>query len=592
MRDSEKQPKKGWTKPYMSRVLAILALITTITFIWSWVYNRTTLEAWKTPLFYGGDATECLAEAKAYADGEIFPCLLKFVEHLNAPFAANWNDFPVTEEFIFAAMGWLGKIIGLFTSSNIIVLLAHIFAGLSFWWVCTTLKYRPVLAFSGAVLFASSHFIFARSLSHITLTFYWHIPLFLLVSWWSFSEDELRKFHDARWWISVAVAFTTGTLNPYYSNMFLQFLGFAALLHIVQKRWQKAKFVILLGGITVFGFLIMNMDTFIYRFMHGPNEGAVIRNLGSLEIYGLKIPELFMPPRYHRWRWWANLGINYFGRAYIIKGEMGAPYLGLIGITGFLWLGGLSFYRLLQGKSHAIPVQTWQILWILLYGITGGINLLIGAFGFILFRGTNRYSVIILAISLLFLVRQLSRYSTRKLAWLIGLALLVIGIWDQLPPQTFNDFIYKTRQIIESDRAFVGEIESVLPAESMIFQLPIMDFPEVPPINKMGDYEHFRPYLFSKHLHFSYGSDKGRARELWQKAVAKLPFSQMVAELEKYGFAAVYINRQGYEDHGELIFRNLKMLGKPILAESALKDLIAIRLFPSTTPALPIKSDL
>ncbi len=589
MRKFEKK-WKGWTKPYMSRVVAILALMTTIIVIWCGVYNRTSFDAWKTPLSYEGDALFGLAVSKAYGDGEISPCLLKFVEHLNAPFTANWNEYPSTEEFIPVSIGWLGRISGLFVASNIIVLLAHILAGLSFWWVGNSLKYRRVFVFLGAVLFSFSHYIFVRNLPHLGLAFYWHIPLFLLVSWWCFSRNQIR-IGSRKWWISVAVAFTTGTLNPYYSSMFLQFLGFAALLHIARKQWQEAKIVIILGGITVFGFLMMNMDTFIYGFMHGPNEGIVVRDLAALEKYVLKIPELFMPPGHHRWRSWADFGANYFGRVYV-RGEMGSPYLGFAGMTGLLWLGGLSFYRLLQGRSHAIPVQAWQILWILLYSLIGGINLLIGTFGLILFRGTNRYSIIILAISLLFLVRQLSRYCHPKLVWPIGLSLLALGLWDQLPPQTSNDSIYQTRRIIESDRAFVSKMESVLPAGSMVFQLPIMDFPEVSPINRMGDYQHFRPYLFSKRLHFSYGSNKGRPRELWQRAVGSLPFTQMAAELEKYGFAAVYINRQGYQDRGERMIGNLKALGKPILAESTLRDLIAIRLFPSTTPALPFKSSL
>lgn len=586
MRSPEKQ-SRVWIGRYLPSIIAALGLITIIVAIWCWVYHRTTIEAWRTPLLYGGDATAGLAVAKAYADGDIAPFLLKSVEHLNAPFAANWNDYPMTDEFIFAAMGWLGRVSGLFASSNIIVLLAHILAGLSFWWVGTTLRYRPVLIFVGAVLFAFSHFIFIRNLPHITLIFCWHIPLFLLVSWWTFSRDELKKFENKRFWIAIAISFITGIFNPYYSSMFLQFLSFAALLHIVRRQWRETKVVIILGGITVFGFLIMNMDTFIYRFLHGPNGEAVVRNLAGLEIYGLKIPELFMPPGYHRWHSWADFGAKaYFNRT-AIRGEMWSPYLGFAGAAGLLWLGGLSFYRLLQGRFHAIPVQAWQILWILLYSLIGGINLLIGTFGLILFRGTNRYSVIILAISLLFLVRQLSHYSPRKLAWPIGVGLLALGLWDQLPPQTSNASIHQTRQVIESDRAFVGKMESVLPADSMVFQLPVMDFPEVPPIHKMGDYQHFRPYLFSEDLHFSYGSDKGRPREAWQHVIEKLPPAQLVEKLEEYGFDAIYINRKGYSDRGKHLVEELKAINRPILAESALGDLLAIKLFPSAAPVLP-----
>lgn len=577
---------KWWIKPYMSRYIAILALVVTIIIIWCWVYNRTNVEAWKIPLAYGGDAWFGLAWAKAFSDGEVFPFLMKFVGHLNAPFTANWNDYPSIEEIIPASIGWLGRLSGLFVASNIVMLLAHILAGLSFWWVGNSLKYKPGFIFSGAVLFAFSHYIFVRNLPHLSLAFYWHIPLFLLVTWWCFSRNEIM-LGGKKWWISAAIAFVTGTLNVYYSGMFLQFLGFAVLLHIVRRQWQDAKVVFLLCAVTIFGFFLMNMDTFCARFMFGANSGAAVRELIALDTFGLKMPELFIPPNYHCWHWWANLGIKNYFALMPARGEMGSPYLGIVGIVGLVWLGGVALYRLLQGKVSDVPIQAWQVIWVLLYGLVGGINLLVGTFGLILFRGTNRYSIIILAISLLFLVRELSRFCPKKLAWPLGLGILALGLWDQLPPPRSDASIYQTEKIIDSDRALVRKIESTLPKESMIFQIPVMDFPESSPIHEMGDYEHFRPYLFSKHLRLSYGSNKGRPREGWQREVARLPPAEMASRLENYGFGAIYLNRKGYHDRGERIISGLKAVGKPVLAESPLGDIVAIKLFPSKTPALP-----
>ena len=54
-----------------------------------------------------------------------------------------------------------------------------------------------------------------------------------------------------------------------------------------------------------------------------------------------------------------------------------------------------------------------------------------------------------------------------------------------------------------------------LPPGAMVFQLPVMAFPEVAPAHNLGDYEHFRPYLATRALRFSYGMLKGRSRHRW-----------------------------------------------------------------------------
>jgi hypothetical protein len=528
---------------------ALLLLATTIG-VWCWVYGRTSLGTWRIPICYQGDCLFYLAYAKAFADGEILPLLPKYVERLNSPFAANWNDFPVFQDATLAAMGWLSRLTGLFPAANFMVLVAHVLAALSFWWVGLRLKYRPPLVFSAALLFAFPEYIFFRNLAHINLSFYWHVPLTLIVSWWALSRDRLRS-DAASWRISLVVCFVAGTLNPYYSAIFLHFLIFAVLLHSSRRQWEAAKLPLLLGCVVVLGALVVNADTLLTRFVAGSNEGAIRRNLAHLEAFGLKITELFVPPPDHRWQ---ALGAfaqrNYYAPAYI-KGNLGSVYLGVIGMIGFLWLMGSSLYRLLQGKLRAIPVQAFQVLWILLYATIGGINALLGVFGFVLLRGTNCYSIVILCISLLFLTRQLTRSCPRRLAYPAALAILAVGFFDQLP------------------------------------ELPVMDHPEAPSIYKMRPYAHLRPYLFSTHLRFSHGSHKGRPREQWQREVAKLSTARMATALEEYGFGALYVNRNGYPQRGAELLDELAASGRPILAESRLGDLMVVGLSPSATPVLP-----
>ncbi len=552
--------------------------------LWCWVYGRTSIFAWQTPLSYGGDAWLVLGFAKAYMDADIFPVAYKWVAHLNAPFSANWNDYPLTEEFIFASMGWLGKVMGLFAAANFMVLLAHLLAGLSFWYVGRELKYRPAFVFAGAILFAFSHYIVCRSLPHIVLSYYWHVPLILLVSWWAYSSTTIQT-KSRKWLVAVAVAVISGTLNPYYTGMFLQFLGFAVLLHLARKQYHLISFPLLMLGLTLGSFLIMNGDTLSYSWLFGKNPSAVTRILGELELYALKIPDLIFPPAYHRWHAWAQYGQNHYFLPRMIKGEMESSYLGIMGLIGLAWLAGAALYRLLQGRLQLIPVHAWQFLWVLLYSLVGGINLLLGTFGFILFRGTNRYSIVILAIVLLFLVRQLSRKCPDKWVLPLALGVVIIGLWDQLPPKVSDIQIQQTSGFLKSDRNFAKELEAQMLQSTMIFQLPVIAFPEYGTFKQMADYEHLRPYLFTQHLHYSYGTNKGRSDADWQMELSKLTPTEMATKLESYGFGAVMINRKGFEDKGVKLISELFNTNRPVLSDNG--ELISIRLNPAVTTISP-----
>jgi len=78
-------------------------------------------------------------------------------------------------------------------------------------------------------------------------------------------------------------------------------------------------------------------------------------------------------------------------------------------------------------------------------------------------------------------------------------------------------------------------------------------FPEYGFVNKMHDYDHFRPYLHSRDIHWSYGAMKGREDDLWQRRVAALSPHKMIDELRSAGFAGIYIDRFGYADGAEQI---------------------------------------
>ena len=123
------------------------------------------------------------------------------------------------------------------------------------------------------------------------------------------------------------------------------------------------------------------------------------------------------------------------------------------------------------------------------------------------FRASTRYSIFILCLVLMYAARQLSLAAWARTAWAYGAATLLalVALWDQTPPFVTDSDLKATAQQVASDRQFTEDMERRLPAQAMVFQIPVMDFPESPGPN-IGSYDHFRPYLYSNHLRYSFGS--------------------------------------------------------------------------------------
>jgi hypothetical protein len=533
-----------------------------------------------------------MANAKAFASGEILPVMPKYPASLGAPFVANWNDYPSPGEGNFFWFGVLAFFFGMFTGSNLTVLSAHLLSAGSFYFVARVLRYRREVSLAGAVLFSLSCYAFIRGLSHIGPSFYWHIPLGLLAVWWCGGRASFLKSRK-KVLFCMGVAIIYGVQDPYFSGLLLQFLVLSSIICLIRREsWSRIVFPLFIALITFATCVLMNVDTFYDRLLSGPNETALIRNYRDLEVYALKPVELFLPlpHRLDALQGWVRE--VYISKA-LFFGEIGSPYLGIVGILAFGALIWTTAHAVINRNKQSIPSHFWLVLWVLLYSVVGGGNGALGLFGFTFFRGTNRYSIVILAILLLFLVRQLTvltRRWTRPAISALAVSIILVGLFDQTPRPPTSALISDIRRQVLSDRRFAFAMEAALPPRAMVFQLPVWPFPEGPAIRQMRDYEHFRPYLHSRSLRFSYGSVKGRARERWQAEAVQLGPAYLVGVLESYGFSAIMINKKAYDAEAASLRNELVVAGRSeVLCES--DDLVCIRLHPAANPILPPEFD-
>jgi hypothetical protein len=549
---------------------------------------------WMRPTGYtenpeNADVLWSFASLRAGAEGHAVPFAWKRVPELGAPYDANWNDWPWIEEPLSALLAACASVLGSFAGLNVGLLVGHFLAAITFYAVARALACRPLWAAVGGLAFGISPYVFAQSPHHITVSYAWHIPLFLLVWRWVSTEPGIEP-RSRRWWQACGIGAIAGVQNIYYTNILCQLTLLGSVIQYIRNRYRPA----LLSALAVIGtaaiaFALMNLDTWTYKLVHGPNEGALVREYKWLEIYGLKIKDLFVPPVTHRSETLANFSKAHRQAAPLL--DEGASYQGIVGLACLLWLTGTAVSCMIRGREKDVPIEAWWVLWIVLMFTTGGINAVIAATtGFTMFRGGCRYSIVILAITLLWAARRLSemqgdaerKHSAGRIDWrwltAAAIACLVI-LWDQVPRAPTAEVRATIDRQVAADREFTEKMEASLPQGAMVFQLPVMEFPESP-IPGVPPYDHFRPYLFSKHLRFSFGSHKGREREKWQPAVQAKLFEgasldqqagmirvnqanakAAVDELKRLGFSAIYVNRNGFPDRGKGLEDTLLELG-------------------------------
>jgi hypothetical protein len=571
-------------------VLRAAALAVTISGLWCVVSGRTNLDAWRVPVDYRGDSWFTLATLKAARDGHVVPLATLEVPELNAPYGASWNDFLRQHKLQYWLAGRLARACGLFAASNLLLLLAAVLAGWSFYAVARYFRSRPEWAFAGACTFALSPFFFYRSLPHLTLSFDWPIPPAILVVTWCFGRSGLR-LGSRRLWVAMAIVFVTGLHNIYYAGLLAQFLGLASLAPLVSRRAPGAALApLILLGVLVASVVADNANVIAYGARHGPTLDKLLRPYGNLERYALKPIELLLPAGGSGGLFpFPSLAAAYYQGA-LYRGEMGSAYLGLGGIAALASLVLAAVRSHLLRSSGRVPAAFLAVAWILVGSVVGGLNGVLGALGFVWFRATNRHSIWILALILLWGAGRVSRarWTRRRGVSLLASGLAAaLALGDQLPPRTPTSEIESVRAVIASDATLSRMLEAALPPGAMLFQLPVADFPEGPRIGSAIDYEHLRPYLFTSRLRFSYGSDKGRAREAWQHRMEELPPETMVDALERCGFAGILLNRKAYADGGQGLRERLAASGRPEAWESPDREFLFVRLRPATNPAPP-----
>ncbi len=610
----------------------VLLLLLSVFVVWCAAQGRTNAKAWATPLNYGdGDNPYALCWFKAAAEGDFVPFASRTIHRLDAPFGANWNDWPMFEQPLIFLMGLVTRYAGLVSAAQTIAILSHLTSALAFYLCCRLLRFHRPWSFAAALLWSFSYFHLNGALGHWFLCFDWTIPLGVVCCWFNAAGREVR-LGGRVFWLGCLAAVGIGLGNPYNLCIYGQLLVLSTAIRMWLRRNPRELIPgCLFLALTSLAFFASNYPVFHEQWLHGNNSQPLVRPYQQTEVYALKPMELFIPPASHRVQFLGDIGRKYATNAYVV-GEMFMPYLGLVAFAALLWMAfdylcllarwrrapdsrkgapstpntrsakfSLRVVAEVVAKAFTAPIVPRRlplhfpwVIWIGCFSIIGGLNCVIGLFGLTVFRGSSRFSLFILCLCLLFLASRLSRITrgwslSRK--WVFALILAGLGLLDQLPPTPSAAAIEAVSRKMDNDREFCAKLEQWLPPNGMVFQLPVMQFNENGPVEGCAEYDLMRPYLWTDHLRFSYGWLAGRPREVWQDQAARLKPAMLARGLELAGFSGLYLNRKGFTDQGAGLLKELAAAGHTQIVEDQGGEQVCVRLNPSPTPVIPHTDD-
>jgi len=590
--------------------IIIYALIAASTLL----FLTITMKLWQAdlavPFEYGGDTLATSEWVRSAMDN---PWYLTN-KYRGMPDGTEMHDYPMADNLHILIM----KIFSFFSMNfalvmNVYFILTFLLAACISFYVFRKLGVTPPLAYAGGILFAFMPYHFVQGVCHVFLSGYYLIPLTVMVMLWVFngelsfgrqsnaiSENDPEK--KKKTVISLVVCILVPAAGIYYA-FFACF--FAIVSGAFRSVYEKKMAPMVTGGaialLITIGGLFNISPTLIYSIQHGRNPEAIPRVMHETELYSLKISSMLMPISGHRITLLSNLKKQFVKETSFIyrfeNAEAEGASLGLIASAGFVFL--ILFFFIDYVRPGVLPVSDWLkylsifVMAALLITTVGSFNTFISILLRFKIRSYNRISIYIAFFSLFavlvgvqYLINYVLnsqsfrlRFNDEAKAKRISMAvvcfssiiLIGIGLFDQTGYYPVCDFNKAAEKYLH-DKYYIAKIESMMPSGSMIYQLPYYPYPETIPPYRMELYDHFRGYLNSKSLRWSYGVIKGRPTDLWQRKVAGFPTEDMIKEIKSKGFTGLYININGYKDHAAALMKEVEAITKekPLVSENGI----------------------
>ena len=532
---------------------------------------------------------------------------LKTLEY-GVPFGFYGADFPMADTFSILLM----RVIAFFTHDW--VLLLKIYYLLSF-GLCASLAYAAFRQFEykrwtailAAVVFTFLPYHFLRT-GQMFIASYHTVSLFLLSCAYIINELKWRgrlngKLGFVLFIIMQIIIAGSGVYYAFFACFLYLILLSAVLIRIPSRRRTVGIGVAVLTIILISA--AQTIPTIAQKHEIGKNTSIPVRYFSETEQYGLKISQLLLPTEIHRIKKLRDIEQGYSTLAPLVN-ENRTTALGILGSLGLLLSLAYMLTKLMRASTaSSIPdslqegnmadsgikrknkkifknitneqefmLSFFSLINItcILYATVGGFGVLFSYFVFPEIRSVNRISVFIGLASigfLFFIIQALLLHFSKMIIMILGIGLLTLitclAAWEQTPILNFT----QAAETLRNERVFFSKITNALPAGSSVFELPYHPYPEGGSRPGFDDYALLKGALFAPSLRWSMPTFRGREGDVWHRYVASLSPEHMVEQVKEFGFNGIYVDGNGYDDHGVAINAALQqLLGEPVVVDA------------------------
>jgi hypothetical protein len=536
------------TLPLSQAVLIVIAL---------WVL----LEGWhrdiRVPFGFVSDSLWYLAQSKSTIDNGWW----WWNPRLGAPHGLDEVSYPSNSTVDQLLVSLVSRVVpDAFAAINVTWVLLVVLSGLSATWCIRALGASRASAFAAGTLFALTPYALYRNIDHFALVIYL-VPFACAAALWLAAGEP----HPA-WGRTARPVIFGGCvllgLNYVYYAFFASFCIIAgALIGYLSGRDTR----VLASGVLCVALItsstLVNLSPTFYSWYKN-GQPLILREKvpAEAETYGLKIRHLVSPVFPHRFppfnRWVEEEAAARFQN----DNENWTARLGMVGTAGFLGLLVLLFVP--DARSRGVPLlqgASRLTLAALLLGTVGGFGVLFNLFVSSDIRAYNRISPFITFFSLLAVVMTVDRLFKSTRARTVAVAvILLVGLADQgQATWRINERQAAIALEVADLRKLVATLEHALPADAMVFQLPVRAYMSESDFGRMKQYDQFKPYLVSRALRFSYPAFSNE-QVRWQRALTGLDMPTLASRLAAQNFSAVLVDRYGYEDQGAAVVTGLQ----------------------------------
>lgn len=541
---------------------------------------------------------------------------------LGAPFGQDMRDFPFSGQTTQLAVL---RVMTLFVRSPGLTINLYFFGGFA---AVAAVGYavfrrlglsRPVAA-GLAVAYDFLPFHYWHGPDHLMHSAYFTAPLALLLLVRVF-EPEPRFVDGARplrpffgpdgsirvraFVLLIALAVFIGVTEEMIAVFTVVMLATGGLVVAIgTRRLRRLGYAAIFAAAIVLAFALVSLPTILHVLEHGRDRVAARRYTFETDLYGLRLAFMLLPTPTH---WIHALGT--FSRRILVQNSMPSEpgqAIGTIGTVGTFAALGFMLARGWRADAEPsprtrrpLPAIVGPLVLVVVLGTIlglGGATFLDALSGFAQIRTWNWVLLLIafaafvltglLCEHLLGALRARDGNGRRATAATVAVGVLLagLGILDGGQPPRPNEQLTTDKYV--ADRAFDVAMQRVQPPDGMIFQLPVIRFPESLPVVRMVDYEELRPYLADTgHLRWSYGAVKGRPGADWQLRVPAIPTTADLRALVGMRFTGLWVDRDGYRDNARALESALRAtLGAPIVNTNNRRLFWDLRPFASRIP--------